>query len=293
MKNSSSKPKTVVVLGSQGFIGSHLVSGIAESGFNVVEFTSRNPLFTKKGRLTIDLHEASDIFWFLTKINPIVASRNQKLIEEELQHFQSALKSLYQANENHRVIFPSSGGTIYGASKFPCSESHRIDPVNQYGHYKFAMEEILRGTRLPHTVLRISNVFGPNQPTGRGQGVISEWIQSIMSRSPLKLYGSDETSRDFIYIDDLVVALSMCISRGQLANIYNIGSGVSSTLRQVLLILQDVTNTNFKIELVPKRLIDRMAIEIDISLATADLDWNPDTSLRQGIEKLWNSVRSK
>ena len=282
-----------MVLGSQGFIGSNLVSGIIKRGFKIVEFTSANPLFTQKGHLTFDLHEASDIFWFSTKINPIVASRNQKLIEEELQHFKSALKSLYQANENHRVIFPSSGGTVYGANNFPCSESDRIEPVNQYGHYKFAMEEILRVSRLPHTVLRISNVFGPNQPTGRGQGVISEWMHSIMNGSTLKLYGTDEISRDFIYIDDLVAALSMCISRAQLANTYNIGSGVSSTLRQVLQILREVTNTNFQVEIVPKRAIDRMSIDLDISRAIVDLDWRPELSLRQGIEKSWNSVMSK
>lgn len=152
---------------------------------------------------------------------------------------------------------------------------------------------MLRVSGLPHTVLRISNVFGPNQQTGRGQGVISEWMYSIIHGTTLKLFGTDEISRDFIYIDDLAAALSICNTSAQLANTYNIGSGVNTTLRQVLQILQEVTNTNFQVELVPKRTIDRMSISLDISRAVVDLDWKPEFSLYQGIEKLWKSIVSE
>jgi UDP-glucose 4-epimerase len=139
----------------------------------------------------------------------------------------------------------------------------------------------------------IVNVFGQIQRTGRGQRVISEWIHSIFNGTMLKLYGTDEISRDFIYIDDLVAALSMCISRAQLANTYHIEYGVSANLRQVLQILQEVENTNFQVELVPKRAIDRMSTDLDISRAIDDLDWKPELSLRQAVEKSWNSVMSK
>ena len=293
MKNLRSEAKSIVVLGSRGFIGSHFVNHISKSSFNVLKFTSEQPLFTEQGDLTTDLHEPCDIFWFMSKINPIVAATNPKLIDEELKYFRLALKSLRLENENHRIIFPSSGGTIYGQSNTPCSEAHKIDPVNQYGHYKFAMEEILRDSGLPHTVLRISNVFGPNQPISRGQGVIAEWMHSIKHGLALTLYGTDEISRDFIFVEDLITALAKCISIKQEAATYNVGSGASSSLKQVLEILQGVTKIAFQVNNLPKRSIDRIAIELDISLAKIDLSWKPEYSLHEGIQKTWNSVLTK
>ena len=76
-------------------------------------------------------------------------------------------------------------------------------------------------------------------------------------------------------------------------NTFNIGSGVSSTLKQVLEILRDVTKIDFQIKIATKRPIDRMAIELDVSLAKLDLNWNPEFSLYRGIQKTWNSVQSK
>jgi UDP-glucose 4-epimerase len=68
----------------------------------------------------------------------------------------------------------------------------------------------------------------------------------------------------------------MCISIAQLANTSNIGSGDNSNFRQVLQILQEATNTNFRVELVPERAIDRMSINLDISRAIVDLDWKSE-----------------
>ena len=140
------------------------------------------------------------------------------------------------------------------------------------------MEEILRDSGLQRTVLRKSNVFGPNQPISRGQGVISEWMHSIKHGLALTLYGPDEISRDFIFVEDLIAALTKCISIKQEAAIYNVGSGVISTLKQVLIILQGVTKIAFQVNNLPKRSIDRIAIELDISLAKIDLSWKPGYS---------------
>lgn len=118
-------------------------------------------------------------------------------------------------------------------------------------------------------------------------------MHSIRHGSALTLCGSDENSRDFIFIDDLVTALLKCIPIKQTASTYNIGSGVGSTLKQVLEILQKVTKIDFQVEIVPKRAIDRLAIELDISLAKYNLDWKPEFSLYEGIRKMWNSVVTK
>ena len=93
--------------------------------------------------MTVDLDEASDIFWFSSKINPAIAANNPDLVDQEMRYFQSSLNSLRQQNKNYRIIFPSSGGTIYGESRVPCSEIDLINPVNEYG--KKTMAKIIFG----------------------------------------------------------------------------------------------------------------------------------------------------
>lgn len=281
--------KNFVLLGSQGFIGSHFLRYLSDHDYKVRDFTMARPLFTLDGTITVDL-EASDVFWFSSKINPTSAANNPDLLEQELHHFQLSLNSLRQQNENHRIIFPSSGGTIYGKSHHPCSESDPINPVNQYGEYKFAMEKMLQNSELEFVILRISNVFGPKQPIGRGQGVIAEWLNAIKNNQSIILYGQDTMTRDFLYIDDLMTALSKCALTDKTERIYNIGSGVGYTLRNVIEIMHDITEVDFQVKIAPKREIDRLKIELDISLAKFQLDWAPEVSLSEGIQKVWNSM---
>lgn len=290
MKNKSDERKDIVVLGSEGFIGSHFFSYLSKRDYKVHDFTKSRPLFTPDGNMTVDLNEASDIFWFSSKINPAIAANNPDLVDQEMHYFQSSLNSLRQQNKNYRIIFPSSGGTIYGESRKPCSEFDSINPVNEYGKYKFAKEQLLRESELQHVILRISNVFGPNQPIGRGQGVIAEWLTAIKSYGSITLYGEETITRDFLYIEDLMTALSKCILIGRAKQTYNIGSGVGTTLGRVLEVMQDITGIDFQVKIAPKRAIDRLAIEIDISLAKIQLDWAPKFSLSEGIQKVWNSI---
>jgi len=288
--NTCDEQKNVVVLGSQGFIGSHLSRYLANREFQVRTFSTAQPLFTKSGSLTTDLVDATDIFWFSSKINPAIAANNPDLVEQELRHFQLSLNSLRKQNKNHRIIFPSSGGTIYGESHKPCSESDSIDPVNQYGRYKFAMEQLLHQSELQSVILRISNVFGQNQPIGRSQGVIAEWLHAIKNKGSLTLYGEDRIVRDFLYIEDLMTALTKCVLIGGSDRIYNIGSGVGSTLQRVIEIMRDVTGVNFELVIAPKRAIDRLSIELDISFAKIELGWEPKVTLSQGIQNIWNGI---
>jgi len=103
-------------------------------------FCKNRPLFSPDGALAIVLNVSTEIYWFVSKVNLIIAESSPELVDQELRLFQHSLYSLQQQDQNHRIIFPSSGGTTYGESKQSCGESNPIQPINKYGQYKYEMD---------------------------------------------------------------------------------------------------------------------------------------------------------
>jgi UDP-glucose 4-epimerase len=117
--------------------------------------------------------------------------------------------------------------------------------------------------------------------------VIAEWIESAKNSTSLKVFGSLENSRDFLFIDDFLHALEAIISKG-FKGIVNIGSGEATSLKKVLESVKKVSNTDVQIENSPGRGIDRPEYFLDITKARLRLGWEPMISIEVGIEAAFN-----
>jgi UDP-glucose 4-epimerase len=111
-----------------------------------------------------------------------------------------------------KLVFVSSGGTVYGpALTLPIPESHPTRPRSAYGIHKLAVEQHLELARRQHgldyAVLRPSVAYGPRQDPLRRQGAVAVFLDRIASGAPVTIYGSDQISRDYLYVHDLVDAL--------------------------------------------------------------------------------------
>jgi UDP-glucose 4-epimerase len=145
------------------------------------------------------------------------------------------------------------------------------------------MELALEKSGLHYSILRISNVYGPNQPIGRGQGVIAEWIDAITHGREICVFGQLDSTRDYIYIDDVSEAI-LALSESSLNGIYNVGSGRSHSLRDVITILTDLAKEELRVDYRASRPTDRRNFSLEISKILRVSSWAPKYSLDLGIK---------
>jgi UDP-glucose 4-epimerase len=277
---------SVAVIGSNGFFGRALVATLRAAGTSVVEFPSARPFLRSDGSPTDELAGASTICYLASRINPAIAERDPDAASAHIATLERLLHALHDSGK--RLIYPSSGGTVYDTDQEPpYAETSPLKPIGRFGSTKIEIEQLLRGTPgIESVAMRISNAYGPGQPTGTGLGVIAHWLAAAGEGKPLRIFGSPETTRDFIYIDDVCDAILRVISSETPPSIVNIGSGTPTTLAEVAEIIINIADG---IEIVhePDRGFDVSRSWLDISRARQTLGWEPSIPLRDGIGRTW------
>ena len=190
----------------------------------------------------------------------------------------------------HRVLFPSSGGTVYGQRpRCPVTEDTPLQPITPHSIVKVTLEDYLnflhlqRDCPLDSIVYRIGNPYGPNQ---RGwikkQGVISAFLRAALLDEPVRLIGAGKTVRHYIFIDDVVQANIACIERGSLGT-YNIGTGIATSVEILYGKICEVINKQNEKTYLPKRAGELDRNILNIKRAARKLNWKPTINLKEGL----------
>ncbi len=280
-------PAAVAVIGAHGFLGRALVQALHQAGVPTAEFTRATPF-------SPDACAARTVYYLASSINPAIAERQPELVDADRRQFDDFLTGLVRAGSPAVVVLSSSGGTVYDPTAVPpYAETSPVRPRGRYGTAKLALEERLRASGLRHVVLRISNVYGPGQPTGTGQGVIAHWLVAAAKGEPIVLYGNPEASRDYVYVDDVADALvragTAAAPPAPPAPVINVGSGVPTTLASLAGIVRDVTG-ELEIRSEGDRGFDVARTWLDVRLAAEALGWAPHTPLAAGIRRTWTAL---
>jgi UDP-glucose 4-epimerase len=286
------------VIGANGFLGSALTAALERSGEPVAEYTRSVPFLSQDGVLDRGVAAARTVFWLASSINPAVAESRPDRVEADRRGFAALISSIRLIPKPPRLVLISSGGTVYDPSTPPpYSEDAPVRPRGAYGQAKLELETLLADAGLPAgqaVTLRIANAYGPGQPAASGQGVVAYWLRSAMRGEPLVVYGDPETTRDYLYVDDITQAL-LAVHRatGPLPPVLNIGSGRPTTLHDLARTVLDVAaDPRLRLSFEPARTFDVPQTWLDIGLAAAALGWRPAVSLREGIGSTWLSIRS-
>lgn len=292
-----------VVLGGGGFIGTNLCRRLAADGHRVRAF----------GRRRLFPRELSGVEWCEGDFNDPVALRNAIESFDVVFHLIHAtmpraadldmaadirhniiptlgLLGLCGRDTGRRVVFVSSGGTIYGrAQQVPTPESAPAEPICAYGISKLAIEKYLALHEHLHgldfRVLRVTNPFGPFQIALKNQGVVAALIASGLSGERMEIWGDGSVVRDFVFVGDAVEALVAAAGDGSGERIFNIGSGEGRGLREVIAVIERIMRVRINIEWTPGRPLDVPVSVVDIGRAREFLNWAPETSFEIGLER--------
>jgi UDP-glucose 4-epimerase len=297
-----------LVTGGAGFIGSHLVQGLLDEGSSVkvldrpqIDYSSLAKVseriqiiegdFANRHIARIALEGADTLFHCASTTLPATADGHS--IADVTENLVGTLNLLDEASLRgcKRLIFPSSGGTVYGpVTQTPIPESHSTHPICSHGIVKLAIEKYIhlmsieRG--LKYTILRYSNPFGPRQRSINVQGAVAVFTHRILTRQPIDIWGDGSAVRDYLYIDDLVRGTLMASSSENAVNqIFNIGSGVGVSVKELLSLIEKTLNVSAMVNFFNARHFDVPINVLAIDKARSCLGWSPSLSLQDGLRK--------
>lgn len=294
---------TALVIGGGGFIGSHLIELLIEQGHNVVSIQKHtSPFLNHLGVKCIycDINEINvinqhlkDVDWVFHLVHTTLPqTSNRDPIYDMQTNVVStiALLDACVANKVKRVIFASSGGTVYGSSQNDfIDETHPTDPLCSYGITKLMIEKYLELFRIQHgldyRVLRIANPYGERQRVDRAQGVVTVFLYKMLCGEPIEIWGDGSVIRDYIYVKDVARAFYLAMQIEDSSEfIFNIGSGRGINLRKLVNKLQTHLGRKVEITWGEKRTVDVPRNLLSINRAQHILGWKPLIPLDEGID---------
>jgi UDP-glucose 4-epimerase len=297
-----------LVTGGAGFIGSNVVDALLARGDEVVVVDDLSSGKTSNvdgaARLVeLDIRDPGlrevfaevkpEVCFHLAAQADVPTSVARPDFDAEV-NVVGTVRVLAAAGEETSVVFSSTGGAIYGECDGPAGEDYPRRPLAPYGVAKLAGEEYiaawnrLHGTR--HVTLRFANVYGPRQEAGLEGGVVAIFLNAMAAGKETTIYGDGAQTRDFVHVDDVVRAVLLAPESG---GVFNVGSGEETSVLELHERCRTVTGDGREPTFGPAREGDIRRSTLDVSLAKAELGWEPRVSLEEGLRTTWEWIQSR
>lgn len=195
-----------------------------------------------------------------------------------------------------RLVFASSGGTVYGElTSDRASEEHPTNPLSIYGAAKLSFEHYAQviGRRDGFDVvsLRVTNPYGGYQLKGVAVGSIANFLLAARDKREIVLFGDGSIVRDYVSIEDVAGAFHLAIVVPSLkAGPYNVGTGVGNSLNDIVALVERVSGRSLSVNRQPQRGFDVPRNVLDCQRFQDATGWMPLTSLEVGVGAMWNSL---
>ena len=306
------KASKCLVLGAGGFIGTNLCIGLEAAGAHVEGFgrlphrrasamTWHDGDFEDAASVATAVRGQDFVFHLLGGSTPSLS--NAQPASDISQSLLPSVRLMEACRESgvRRLIFASSGGTVYGpTSAEPIKETAPTEPITAYGINKLAVEKYLALYRHLHgldsIVLRIANPYGPFQHARRSQGLIGVLLSNALSGKPIDIWNDGSNVRDFIHIDDVVRALVLAAEYDGTHRVFNVGSGTGRSLREVIDAICRITALDpAHITYSASRSSDVPVNVLDIALMMSETGWRPQVEWMTGLENTarWLGVEQR
>lgn len=295
----------VLLLGGSGFIGTNLGLALLQKGFSVRVVSRSKPhsFLMSEGATWCKcditdqrtlLHAMSDceiVFHLASNTNPKTSGNNPASdVQNNIAGTLNVLEQAVAQPGIRRLIFISSGGTVYGIPKtLPISENHPTEPICSYGICKLSIEKYLalyhRNHNLDTRVLRLSNPYGTHQPIDRLQGAIAVFTARMLKGQPIEVWGDGSVTRDYLHVSDAVDAMLLLMEYQGDVRLFNLGSGIGHSINEILKILQIQAKKKIDVRYSEGRTFDVPVNFLDTNLIRRELLWDQKIDIDSGISR--------
>lgn len=245
----------ILILGAAGFIGTNLAIELAKDPSNRLKLVDKNRLYfspdvkadnVEIAESSLDLNmdysilENCDVVYHLVSTN-IPTTSNQH-ISQDIESNVLFSSHLFEACVKHKVkkvVFISSGGTVYGKeSECPLEEGTPTNPISSYGVQKITIEKLLYLYNymygLDYRIIRLANPYGPYQRPNGVLGAVTTFTYKALKGDKITVYGDGSVIRDFIYIEDAVRGIINIVNGVNKHRTFNLGCGYGTSINELL-----------------------------------------------------------
>jgi UDP-glucose 4-epimerase len=296
----------VLVTGGVGFIGSHIVDKLIDEGYDVVivddlSTGNKKNLNDKATFYELDIQSPGLEAVFKKEIPDFVshqAAQKDVRVSVEDPIYDARINILGTINllqncvkyKVKKIVFASTGGAIYGEqNQFPAPETHIARPISPYGITKLVAENYMYYYKeifgLDYVSLRYSNVYGPRQDPHGEAGVVAIFVQKMLNGESPIINGDGAQTRDFIYVKDVAEANYLALTNASSEHVFNIGTGVETSINQIFNTLRDIINPSIKERHGPAKAGEQLRSVIDYTRAKELMNWEPRTNVEEGLRK--------
>lgn len=289
----------VLVTGGAGFFGSHVVDALLARGDQVVVVddlsTGDRANVGERAELRVaDISQSPALERAIggqaiqAVVHCAAKTKVVESMEKEELYERVIVEGTYNVLEMARSLGTSifvnisTGGAIYGETPVCADETVPVDPPSNYGRFKAQAEKLVQASGLSSVTLRLANVYGARQRKDLEGGVIAIFLGCWKRREPITVFGNGSYERDYVYVADVVEAVLKALE-GTHHGVYNIGTGVATSVNEVVAAMTAVLGPPAGIRKAPVRPAEVLRGCVDPAKAGRDGLWRPRTALADGL----------
>ena len=311
----------VLVVGGAGYIGSHVVKALLQSGHRVTVYDNLSSgqkinLFSEAAFVEADILDFAALDKAMAGQEAVVHLAAKKAVGESMEKPElyaennitgslNIMKAMLKDGVENMVF--SSSAAVYGMPEYlPIDEKHPQKPINPYGRSKLMIEEIFRDYEtaygLKHISLRYFNAAGCSADGAIGESHLPEThliplvLKAVNGElETVRVFGTDYDTpdgtciRDYIHVEDLAAAHRLALEKlGKYNGCVNLGTGIGSSVREIITAAEKVSGWRCPVEYAPRRPGDPAKLFADNRKAGEILGWRPRyTAIEEIIETAW------
>ncbi|NEN92682.1 MAG: NAD-dependent epimerase/dehydratase family protein [Okeania sp. SIO3H1] len=310
----------IIVTGVGGFIGSHLAETLLNQGEKVIGIDQFNDYydpvlkrqnisqFKDNSAFQLIENDIQSLNWseLLADIDIVYHQAAQAGVraswgegfraytERNINATQIILEAAKDAPNLKRLVYASTSSVYGNAETFPTPETICPQPVSPYGITKLAAERLGKlyhqNFGVPCVYLRYFTVYGPRQ---RPDMAFHKFFKWILQDEPISIYGDGQQTRDFTFVSDAVAANLLAGTVPEaVGEVFNIGGGSRVVLAEVINMMEEIVGRPIKKNFVEKARGDARHTSADVSKAKKILGYQPQVSLKEGLQREWKWVKS-